>query len=734
MSAAWKWIILTIGAVVVAVVLLLAFFDWNVLRAPVARAIAARIHRPVSIAALHGVLISAHPRVQVTGLQIGNPTWAGGGQMVRIDRLEIQFRLWPLLIGKLVLPRVSVIRPDVRLYRAADGRANWDFSADVPSPGPKSALTQAPHLPLVHELLIESGKLRARDEVQKVTFEGTVAAQAAGGSAGAVPATPAPAPSRTASSASASAMSRGASPGSAREQASVVAAATGTGFLLSGQGELNHKPFTLHVSGGPLVWAETHRPYPFEVRMTASDIRASARGVVPNPFDLAQLDVTLSLAGQDLADGYYLTGLALPNTPPYSISGHLRRVGTRFEFTDVQGRLGGSDIHGEVTAQLAAHPVLHADLVSTALNLADLGPIFGGSAPTGAEEAEAAHATGHPTKRQTHRGIAKTLTHGVTGKTAAAATRPFLMPTAKLQVERLRGMEATLHYRAEEIKAQGLPLRQVNLQLQLKDNVLRIEPFAFTLPQGMLAGTAVIDVRQRVPAESLDVRLTNVQLAQFHARSSANPPFEGVLVGRLRVRGTGDSMHAFASSANGTLSIVIPHGQIEQAFAEFAGIDVARGLGLLLSKKHKQTALRCGIADFDASEGIASVKQVVFDTQVVMITGKGDVNMRNERLDLQLDGEPKKFRFAVLRTPIEIRGTLRHPAIGLKASKLAAQGGIAVTLGAIGTPLAAIAAFVDPGLNKNADCRALLADAKAMGAPLRTARGRQAGSASVRSR
>jgi AsmA family protein len=174
---------------------------------------------------------------------------------------------------------------------------------------------------------------------------------------------------------------------------------------------------------------------------------------------------------------------------------------------------------------------------------------------------------------------------------------------------------------------------------------------------------------------------------------------------------------------SGTVSFVVPHGEIEQAFAEFAGVDVAQGLGLVLKKRQQQTDLRCGIADFDADHGIAKVKQVVFDTQVVLITGNGDVNLRNERLDLQLTGAPKKFRIGVLRTPIEIRGTLLHQAVGVKGSKLAAQGAAAVMLGVVGTPLAAIAAFVDPGLNKNADCQALLADAKAMGAPVHTAAG-----------
>ncbi|HTV49809.1 MAG TPA: AsmA family protein [Steroidobacteraceae bacterium] len=728
-----------IGIAVLLLLLLLAiaFFDWNWVRGPLSHAISARIHRPVSIAALHGALFSPHPHVRVSGLEIGNPAWAGGGQMLSIEQLDIQFRFWPLLTGKLVLPRVTVLRPDVRLYRAADGRANWELGGESQRAGAKNRSTR---LPLLHELLIESGKLSARDEVRKIRFEGTLAAQAANGvasqEAGAAGAaasasaeSSAASPSHVASAVSASARSSGEDVASARQQASQVAADTGTGFLLQGNGELNGKPFTLRMSGGPLIWAESHKPYPFDVRISAADIRASARGVVPRPFDLGQLDVTLSLAGRDLADGYYLTGLALPNTPPYSISGHLRRVGMKFEFSEVQGRLGGSDIHGEVTVQVASgHPILSADLVSHALNLADLGPTFGGSAPTPAEEVEVSHASGHPSKAATHRGVAKALTKGITGKGAGEGGSAYLMPTAKLQVERLRGMDATLHYRAEEVRAQSLPLRQVDLQLRLQGNVLRIDPFTFTLPQGTLAGSAVIDVRQSVPAEALDVRLSNVQLAQFHTKQSKQPLIEGTLVGRLRVHGSGDSMHAFASSADGTLSIVIPHGDIEQAFAEFAGIDVVRGLGLVLTKKSQQTPVQCGIADFSAQQGVATVKQLVFDTQVVIVTGKGDVNLRDERLDLQLNGQPKKFRIGVLRTPIEITGTLRHPAIGVKASKLVAQGAIAAALGVIATPFAAIAAFVDPGLNKNANCQALLADAKAMGAPVHTAAAKPAAS------
>ena len=709
-----KGIGIGIGVLIIVLVLVVAFFPWNKLRGPVSRVLSADLGRPVSIAALHGSLFG-HPHVQVSGLTIGNPGWAGGGLMVSVQRIDLELRFWPLLRGEIVLPRVALIRPVVRLYRAADGRANWVFSAHPESAKARKEANQPMHLPLVHVLVIQSGKLSARDEMHRITFDGTIAAGEASAAAAGLP-------SRTAKVVKARAQSRGASPTRAKQQASRVAADTGTGFRLLGKGELNDKPFTLRVSGGPLIWAEAHRAYPFDVRMIASDIRFTARGVVPHPFDLGQLEMTLSLSGNDLADGYYLTGLALPNTPPYSISGHLRSVGTKFELTDMQGRVGGSDIHGVVAVDLdSPRPALTADLTSHVLDLADLGPTFGGSAPSATEEAQERHGSGHPTKAKAKQELAKGLLHGMSGKTAAPTPDRLLLPTAKLQVNRLRGMDATLRYHADEIKAQNLPLQKVDLRLRLRNDVLRIDPFTFTLPQGEIAGTAVIDVHGAVPTEQIDVRLTHVQLAQFHTKGTAKPPFEGTLVGRLRAHGSGDSVHAFASTADGTLSIVVPHGEIEQAFAEFAGIDAARGLGLLLKKNQQQTGLRCGIADFDADHGIAKVKQVVFDTQVVIITGNGDINLQNERLHLQLTGQPKKFRIGVLRTPIEIRGTLLHPAVGVKASKLAAQGAAAAVLGVIGTPLAAIAAFVDPGLNKNADCQALLADAKAMGAPVRTA-------------
>ena len=146
---------------------------------------------------------------------------------------------------------------------------------------------------------------------------------------------------------------------------------------------------------------------------------------------------------------------------------------------------------------------------------------------------------------------------------------------------------------------------------------------------------------------------------------------------------------------------------MREAFAELAGIDVVRGLGLLLGKKDETIAIRCGIVAFQLKDGDALAQRLVFDTTNVLITGDGHIALDDEKLDLNLKGQPKKLRFDRLRSPINIRGTLRHPSISLSTPAVVKQGALATGLAIIGTPVAAILAFIDPGLAKDANCAEL---------------------------
>jgi len=184
------------------------------------------------------------------------------------------------------------------------------------------------------------------------------------------------------------------------------------------------------------------------------------------------------------------------------------------------------------------------------------------------------------------------------------------------------------------------------------------------------------------------------------------------LLGRIKMHGSGSSVHKTAADAEGDITLVIPKGEMREALAELTGIDVSRGLGLILTKNEQKTEVRCGVANFKADNGDLKATTFVIDTTNVLVTGQGQIDLNKETLDLSLRGQPKKVRILRLRTPILVRGTLLQPKIGVQPGKLAAQTGGAVALATLLTPVAAVLAFVDGGLAKDANCAALIGQAE----------------------
>jgi uncharacterized protein involved in outer membrane biogenesis len=184
---------------------------------------------------------------------------------------------------------------------------------------------------------------------------------------------------------------------------------------------------------------------------------------------------------------------------------------------------------------------------------------------------------------------------------------------------------------------------------------------------------------------------------------------------RIVVDGTGDSVHRVMSDANGMFTLILPNGEVRSAFAELTGINVSKGLGLLLTGANDKAEIRCGVAQFNIKDGLMSAQNITFDTQNVLIKGKGDIELGPEAINLQIKGDPKKVRFTRLRTPIEVKGHLMQPSIGVDVGSTVKQGAIAAALGALVTPLAAVIAFVDPGLAKNQNCAQMIAEADSKG-------------------
>ncbi|MCR6658720.1 MAG: AsmA family protein [Asticcacaulis sp.] len=463
-------------------------------------------------------------------------------------------------------------------------------------------------------------------------------------------------------------------------------------FALTGDGSLNNRHFELNATGGPLLNVRTSVPYPFDMAVRAGDMRITAKGRVLHPFNLGELAGAVTVSGRDLADLYYLTGLSLPNTPAYRIAAQVTRNDRIYNITGINGRVGGSDLEGALKVDTSRNnrPYLTGDLRSRLLDFKDLGSLFGATAANAPQGAE----------------ISAT-------PTAPTAAR-HLLPDATLDIDRVRGMDAKVRYRALSVKASPkLPLREVSLGVDLDHGLLVLDPVEFSFPQGRLQGTARIDARKAVQQNSLDMRLTGLAVQDFVPNISGSKPLEGILDARVKASGTGNSVHKAAANANGQLTLVMPSGTIRQSFAELMGVNATKGLFQLLTKDPHETEVRCGVADFQIRNGVMQTNNVVFDTGVTRVSGSGTIDLNDERLKLVFKGKPKKFRLTRINVPIVVGGHLSAPKFGVDPGPAVVQGGLALALNTL-------LPFVGIDYAKNANCSGLMADMQAKGTPTTT--------------
>lgn len=637
----WAYVL---AALAILLVIFILIFDWNWFKSPLARYASRQTGRVVRIDGNLDVhVFSLHPRATIGGLRVSNPAWAPQGDTAQIPKLSMQVTLWPLLRGEFVWERVVAQSPKISFLRDRDGRATWEF-------GKTSAENAKPlDIPPIRQFVISNGSVHIQDDLRRMVFDGSL-------------------------------------------DADENADANDNAFRMAGKGTLNKHSFQMNVIGGPLVNVDRAKPYPFKMDVVSSTTHVTADASILHPFNLGELSGNVTFKGANLADLYYLTGIAFPRTGPYHLAAGFSRDGTTYRLMNMAGTVGNSDLEGEMTVDArTGRPYLSANIQSRRLDFVDLGPLIGG-APSRAKVAQAAAKAGVPAA-------------AAEAQVIVPQNQQYLLPDVALDVDRVNQMDANIQYKALSVQSQDFPLRSFDLKMTIDHGVLKAAPVSFTLTQGKIAGNVTIDARKKTPAVAADIRVRDIKLEQFVAKAKdKSSMLEGTVDARAVLSGTGASVHKAMSTATGDVRLIVPGGTIRQQFAELLGISVDRAF---LVAGNDPTNIRCVVADFGAKNGVFNTRSMVFDTEVMNVTGKGSVDMRNERVDMQLSGHPKKLTFFRLRAPISVSGPLNKPNVGIVSGSIPVQAGAAAVLGIVATPFAAIIPFIDPGLAKDANCAAL---------------------------
>jgi uncharacterized protein involved in outer membrane biogenesis len=627
MQRALKWVGIVFLVMVVAAALLLAFFDWNWLREPLSSQISSQLDRRFAIQGDLDVEMGWTPRITVNKIELDNAGWGSKPEMLAVDRLQFSVRLADLLKGKIVLPEIHISRPRLLLEKNTKGEGNWEFETG------KKDETDRTEFPKIGRLTLEDSKLDYRDPNTRTELE--VSASAAG---------------------------------AAKEQR----------VKLEGRGRFEGEPFRLKMEGGSLLelW-EKHGPYPVDLRMVAGDTRITVEGTFADPMQLQEPKLQLDLQGDSLAKLTPFIGVPLAETPPYQFSGHVTRSGERWLIHDLKGKMGSSDITGNVEYSAPEkRPFLKADIKSHRLDFKDLVGFIGIDPKEKDKE------------------------------------KARIFPDSPYDPKAIRSADADINFYSDNIITPHLPIDEFKTHLKIDRGRITLDPLNFTIDIGQIASVIKLDARKDLIATKADMKIRKVPLKRLLAETRFESESGGMFFGQILLDTTGNSIADMLGRGNGDVTLLMEQGRISNLLIELVGLDVAESLGFLLTGD-KSTRVRCIIGNFKVNHGQMKTAPFVIDTADTNITITGQIDLGKETLDLRLNANPKDVSLLSARTPLNVTGPFKSPNVAPDATPLAAKGAASAVLGVLLTPIAAIIPWIDWGLGEDSACHLMIDKAMA---------------------
>ncbi len=644
-----QWIL----RVVIGVVGVLAFALMVLLladfRGIAERRLSAALDRPVTIGALD---VDIFP-LEFVARDVHVPPRPGEDQPALDAKLiEARIAFWRLVFGDIVLPRLAIAQTTAMYARSADGRTNW-------SSGRKTAGDVT--LPEIRDLTLRDVRIRVRDAASKTDLQIEL---------------------------STSEPKEGIEPE----------------LHIKGSGAYQDAHTTIAGTGGSvLALRSPDTPYPIDLNFASGETRITAKGTVTDPAHIAGLDIALSIKGRDTADLYRLFGIALPPSPAYTFTSHLDHVGGKWLAKNLEWKLGSTQMTGALTWD-AAQPVprLEGALHATTLDMKDMAGFIGGTPGTSETPTEVRReAAQKELERRT-----------VPGKEQPIVAAELVIPDKTIDLEKLKSMNARVSLVADKVTNSGLPLDTLTADLALEAGKLTLSPLRFGIPPGHIAMDIKVDGSVQPVRTDIVGQVQAYPIKRLVGKAGdkmENTTF-GAIGGRFELHGAGNSAHRFVASADGGVGLIAGGGQLSLLLVEFAGLDLAESLGLLIGKD-KPVEIRCGVADFKINKGVMTTDVFVVDTADTIFRGEGAIDLGRELMDMKVRPKPKDISLVTLRAPILIRGTFAKPSIGPDMSKVVAKGGLATALGVLLTPLASLLATLDLGGGKDANCSQLFLDA-----------------------
>ena len=414
----------------------------------------------------------------------------------------------------------------------------------------------------------------------------------------------------------------------------------------------------------PLYTISIEQPRQFDMKVQVFGIGLMTDGSVKFPFkEFTYADFTLDAPkGLSRAAAYF--GISLPNIGAVKISGNLTPFGRDLHFGNLTGQVGKTDAAGFIIAGMSAPHKVTSDLRSEALDVEPYWNMLPASAPP-------------------------------PGKF-------FLNDPIKLELPET--VDLQVRYAVKSMKMGGHKFSNFLLDAQLNNHMLRFRHLDLNMADGRITNSLIVTPKAETLALSLQSNTAGVDMARLLKQFGMPKYFKGKANLLLEGKSNGATMAELAAGFDGRAYFELQEGAIPKRLSSLlrGGItDIFRSIEGVFDGGEKDAKIECGFGAFVINNGVAENKALLMITSKAAVTGKGRIDLGQERLKMSISPRPRDKSLISLASDVDISGTLLYPEFHLNKGSVAKNVGktaLGVALGPLGMILGAAGSVISkPG-------------------------------------
>ena len=424
------------------------------------------------------------------------------------------------------------------------------------------------------------------------------------------------------------------------------------------------------------------KPVEIDLLMQAFGVSGKMVGKVADPLSLNGLDLAIEAQAADLGGLRRAFGEAVPALGKVDLSASLTFEQSKIQLSKLVVLLEQGRVDGELVLDTAtAVPDLQADLTFTDLNLDKLLP-----------------ALEKPASK-------KSAAQKSPGKTAA---KDKIFSDEPLPFEYLSRANVRMTLRVINLIENNKSLAEAEIKMNLQNGKLSASLLKHSAFHGGLDSDFVIDSSGKgEPTVKIKFKAPRLELGELAVISDGSAAVEGPLAIDISLQGQGNSLAQIMATLDGNVHLLMEKGSANAKTLDMLVGGITAVLGTIFVEQSSKTQINCAISDLKFDDGLLTPQLVVLDTQHSTVFAAGQVDLKNEQLDIKVTPQAKGVTLSVAY-PVRLYGQLNKPAIEIeKTDALLKTGQLWAT---IVYPPSALIKFSDLTGGRNNPCVSMVAE------------------------